>query len=293
MKILVTGGTGNVGSRVVAGLLARGIAPGVLVRTPAKAGGLPKGTVAVAGDFEQPESLAAAFAGVERLFLLTALAPNETEQGLAAVNAAVAAGVRRIVYMTIHNLDTALHIPHFGSKKPVEDAIAASGLEYSFIQPNNFYQVDLWFQEPITGYGVYPQPIGNVGLNRVDVRDIADASIHALLEDGHNGQAYPLVGPDTLTADQVAATWSRHLGSEVQYSGGNLDAWAAQAAAMMPGWMVHDLRIMYDHFQQHGLIASAHDFTRQAQVLGHAPRRFEDFVAETAAGWRGAAAQTA
>jgi uncharacterized protein YbjT (DUF2867 family) len=286
MKIMITGGTGTVGSATVQRMLQAGLTPQVLVRSPEKAAALPAGAAAVAGDLQQPDTLATAFAGVDRLFLLTALAPDETQQGLNAVAAARQAGVRRLVYMSIHRLESALHIPHFGSKKPIQDAIAASGMEYTFIQPNNFFQVDLWFREAMVQYGVYPQPIGGIGMNRVDVRDIADAVVNALTQEGHHGAAYPLIGRDALTASQVAGIWSRHLGREVHYAGDDLDAWAAQSRRFMPEWLVHDLRIMYDYFQKHGLPAAGEEFALQDKVLQHAPRRFEDFVRETAAAWK-------
>lgn len=287
MTIMITGGTGTVGSATVQRILQAGLTPRVLVRSPEKAAALPAGAVAVAGDLQKPDTLARAFAGVDRLFLLTALAPDETQQGLNAVAAARQAGVRRLVYMSIHRLESALHIPHFGSKKPIQDAIAASGLEYTFIQPNNFFQVDHWFRDAIVQYGVYPQPIGSVGMNRVDVRDIADAVVNALTQEGHHGVAYPLIGRDALTAGLVAEIWSRHLGRDVRYAGDDLDAWAAQSRQYMPEWLVHDLRIMYGHFQKHGLPAAEEEFALQEKVLQHAPRRFEDFVAETAAVWKG------
>ena len=283
MNILITGGTGTVGSTVLAGLLLKGYTPRVMVRSDRS---LPQGAVAVVGDLQKPDTLKSSFDGVDRLFLLTALAQDETQQGLNAVSAAREAGIQRIVHMTVHQVDAAAHIPHFGSKIPVKAAIRASGVEHTFIEPNNFFQVDEWFRQPMLEYGVYPQPIGSKGANRVDVRDIADAIVAALTTEGHNGATYPLIGPDALTGESIAAVWSKHLGRAISYGGDDLDAWQAQASTMMPEWMVHDLRIMYEHFQQHGLKAETSDFEMQARILGRTPRTFDDYVAETAARWR-------
>ena len=259
MSILVIGGTGTVGSKVVQGLLGRGQSVNVLVRSEEKAASLPAGAEGVLGDLENQSTLPSAFEGVEGVFLLNAVTQNETEQGLAAVGAAKEAGVQRLVYMSVHNLHDALHIPHFGTKAPVEKAIRDSGIPFTILEPNNFNQNDYWFQEPIMQYGIYPQPIGDVGQNRVDVRDIADAAVNALLESGHDGKAYPVVGPDALTGEDVAAAFSKHLGKEIRYGGNDLDAWAEQAKQMLPEWMVHDFKIMYQYFQEKGLLASEDD----------------------------------
>ena len=223
---------------------------------------------------------------MDAAFLVTALSQTETHEGLAAVESAKAARLRRLVYMSVHHLDRAPHIPHFASKITIEYAIRTSGIPYTLVQPNNFFQVDTWFREAMLQYGLYPQPIGRKGVNRVDVRDIADVVVAALTQPGHEGKAYTVAGPDALTGDSVAQTWGRHLGRPIQYLGDDLDVWAQQAKAMLPEWLVMDLCIMYRHIQQYGLIATEADLAELRSVLGHAPRRFEDFAAETAASWK-------
>lgn len=286
MRILVTGGTGTVGSQVVKSLVAKGESVRVLTRSAEKARGLPEGAEGALGSLSEAGSLRAAMDGVDVVFLLTPLAPDETEQGQAGVEAARAAGVRRIVFMSVHKIENGPQIPHFASKIPIEKAVRESGLEFSLIQPNSFFQNDVWLERPIVEYGVYAAPIGGVGLNRVDVRDIADGAVKALTEPGLTGEAYPLVGSDVLTGEDCAATYSRYLGREVRYGGDDLDAWAQQASQMMPEWMVHDLKIMFEHFQQQGLVASDEDLAQQAKLLGRAPRSFEAFVGEVTAAWK-------
>jgi uncharacterized protein YbjT (DUF2867 family) len=246
--------------------------------------------VAVTGDLRDRPSLAKPFQGIDSVFLLTAWSEDETEQGLAGVEAAKAAGVRRLVFLSIHKLEDGAHIPHFQTKIPIEKAIKESGLEYTILRPNNFYQNDFWFRDAIMQYGIYPQPIGKMGLSRVDVRDIAETAVKALTQSGHNGVTYPLVGPDVLTGEQTAAIYSRHLGRTVRYGGDDLVAWFEQAKKMLPLKQAEDFRIMYDYFQKHGLIASQEDLAEQKKILGHPPRTFEAFVAEIAPAWKGKAA---
>jgi uncharacterized protein YbjT (DUF2867 family) len=282
MELLVIGGTGTVGGEVVRGLLGRGDRVRVLTRSAAKARSLPEGAEGAIGDLADPPSLQRPLAGVDGVFLATALDPEETKHGVAAVEAVGAAGVGRLVYMSVHKLDEGAHIPHFGSKLPIEAAVRESGVPFTILRPNNFFQNDLQIRDAIAAFGVYPHPIGSVGLSRVDVRDIAQAAVNALTQPGHEGQTYALVGPDVLTGEATAAVYSRLLGREVRYGGDDLDAWAEQVRGALPDWLVRDLRTMFEHFQRHGLVATDADLASVRRALGREPRRFEDFAAELA-----------
>jgi uncharacterized protein YbjT (DUF2867 family) len=283
MKMLVVGGTGTVGSAVVAQLRAIGVEPRVMTRSAEKAARLSAGTTHVVADLERPATLPAAFAGVDGVFLLLPVSQTETAQGLAGVEAARVAGVGRIVYMSVGMPPGSEVVPHIASKIPVEQAVQASGVPWTILRPNNFFQNDLWLRDAITTYGVYPQPLGPRGLNRVDVRDIAEAAANAFARGV--GGIVPLNGPRGLTGDDTARVYSEILKRPVRYGGDDLDLWAKQASAMFPPWMVHDFRIMYDYFIRNGAHASGSDFAAQQNLLGHAPRPFEAFVSELAREW--------
>ena len=132
---------------------------------------------------------------------------------------------------------------------------------------------------------VYPSPVGPVGLSRCDVRDIADATVNALLDEGHEGHRYPVVGPQALTGEDVARVWSEQLDRTVAYVGDDLVAWAEGAKGLMPDWMVEDLHLMFARFLEHGFLSTEEDIASMSHVLGHAPRLYDDFVAETVAAW--------
>ena len=272
----MTGGTGQVGTEVVQALLRERAPTRLLMRSPDKQP--PAGVEAVLGTLDDPASLEGAFQGADALFLLTPLSESETQQGLNAVEAAKQAGVGKIVFMTVHHLEEAAHIPHFGSKIPVVDAIKRSGIPWTLIEPNNFFQNDLGVAQAIVEHGIYPQPLGNIGLNRVDTRDIADAVVNALLQPGHEGKSFPLVGPEVLTGEGTADAYSQKLGRLVRYGGDDLDAWAKQVSAFLPEWLVHDLRVMYAHFQDKGLKATEAEIQQAHHIVGHPLRRFDDFI---------------
>ena len=286
MNILVTGGTGTVGSLVVHELLTRGAQVSVLTRDAAKAQKLPAGVKAVTGDLSTVDTVKRVFKGFEGVFLINTVSPTEVYEGLLSVCALRDQGVKRLVYVSVQDADKAAWLPHFGGKLGVEEAVRKSGVPSTILRPNNFYQNDYWFKDVLLQHGVYPQPIGDVGLHRVDVRDIAEAAAVALTTPGHEGETYDVVGPEAHTGASTAATWARALGKPIAYGGNDLEAWEKQSLQYMPDWLVFDFKHMYDYFQRYGLKASQDAIDRQTRMLGHSPRSFGAFVSETAAAWQ-------
>lgn len=283
MKALVLGGTGTVGSQVARELLARGAEVSVLTRDSKKS--LPPGAKPVVGDLLDPGTIRTAFPGHDAVFLLTALSAGECHEGLMAVNGCRLGGVKKIVFLSVHRVDEAPHLPHFGAKLPIEAAIKASGIPWTILRPNNFYQNDYWYRDAMLAHDVYPQPFGDAGLSRVDVRDIAEAAAIALSSDAAVGETVNLVGPELCTATSTAATWGGVLGRKIAYGGNDLDAWEKQSLAYLPAFAAFDFRLMYAFFQEKGLKATPADVARLTALLGHSPRRFDDFAAETARSW--------
>ena len=286
MRHLVLGGTGTVGSIVVRGLLERGETVRVLTRSADRAKDLPKGAEAVLGDLTDPGTYEKVFSGYDNLFLLTANGPTDLMEGLAAVNEAKRTKAKRVVHLSIHDVEKCPEAPHFASKIAIEQALKALGVPHTILRPNNFYQNDHWFKDAILQYGVYPQPIGNVGISRVDTRDIGEAAVRALTEDGHLGKTYALVGPDAVTGNSCAAEFAKALGKPVAYGGDDLAAWAKSMAPYMPAWAVYDYALMYAMFQAKGLKATPAQLGETRTILGREPRTFSDFVKETTAAWK-------
>lgn len=285
MKHLILGGTGTVGGAVVRELMERGEAVKVLTRSPEKARALPEGAEPVVGDLRDPGCYHRVFSDFDTLFLLNAVIDTELQEGLAAVNEARRAGAARIVYLSVHDVEKGPHVPHFASKLAIEEAIRRSGISYTILRPNNFYQNDYWFQETILEHGIYPQPIGDVGISRVDVRDIAEAAANALTRTGFENRSFALVGPEPLTGADCARAYGEVFGREVRYGGNDLQAWARESGKMLPAWMVYDLALMYALFQDRGLHATAEQIAETERIVGHLPRTFGDFVQETATVW--------
>jgi len=278
MKTLIIGGTGTVGSQVVQRLLEKGYELRVLTTSTEKAAQLPSGVEPYIGSLEYTDTLEAAFTGVDKVFMLNAHTKNEIYQGLNAIAAAVKARVSKFVYQSIHHARGAAYIDHFQSKIFIEEALKKSGLNYVFVCPNNFYQNDFWFKESITKAKLYNQPIGGVGLSRVDVRDIAEVVEKVLATDRYDRQTIALAGPEVLTGETTAAMLSRFLGYEVTYIGDDLQVFKDAFSQWLPEWMVNDWAEMYEHFHNNGLKATEKELRQLTEILGREPRSYQQFL---------------
>jgi uncharacterized protein YbjT (DUF2867 family) len=97
---------------------------------------------------------------------------------------------------------------------------------------------------------------------------------------------YNLNGPDVLSGPKMASIWSRLLGKEIRYSGDDMDAFEEQMRKRAPSWSAFDIRMMFEGYLERGFVAEAGDIQTLTGLLGHPPRRYEDFAAETATLWK-------
>ncbi len=220
MTILVTGASGQLGRLVVSSLLGRGVAADEIVAAARDTGKVDdlaaQGVLVRRADYAEPDSLDAAFAGVDRLLLISS---SEIGQRVAqhanVVAAAVRAGVALIVYTSIANAPTS-SLQLAGEHVETERVIVASGIPYVFLR-NSWYTENYTAQMPgFLAHGV----AGSAGQGRVSAAtraDFADAAAAVLVSDGHEGSAYELGGAD-FTMSELAAEVSRQSGSDVRYS---------------------------------------------------------------------------
>ncbi|MFI5916673.1 NAD(P)H-binding protein [Dactylosporangium sp. NPDC051541] len=197
MRILVTGGTGNVGRLVVEQLLHAGVAVRVVSRRPGKA--VPDGVQMFRGDLAQPHTLQSAMTGVDRMYLFPFAATAAD-----VVRRAAAARIRRIVTLSSGAVTTG---HDEGFHLPVEQAVEASDLEWTHVRPGEFMLNKLWLWGPsIRAEQVVRDPFPDYAGYPVHERDIADVAVRALLEDEHRNAVYTLNGPELISRrDQVRA----------------------------------------------------------------------------------------
>src|SRR5277367_3541576 len=163
MKILAIGGTGNVGSEVVKELKKRNADVRILVRKKDTAS--PEGVEVAVGDLLDPVSVQQALRGVDKLYLLNAVTPDELTQGLIAYDLAKKSKLKHIVYHSVFRVDYFKDVPHFASKFALESALHTFDLPFTIIRPNYFNQNDLGLKDPLTKAGIYPMPLGPVGVS--------------------------------------------------------------------------------------------------------------------------------
>ncbi len=252
---------------------------------------LPDGVTPVQGDMTDVDSMRAALAQASTLFLLNAVVPDEVTQALVTLNLAREAGIERIVYFSVLHSDLYTNVPHFTGKFTVERMIEQFGLPATVLRPAYFMQNDARLKDVVLGHGIYPMPVGGVGLSMVDTRDIGEvAALHLLRREAAAGplprEAIDLVGPDMLTGAAIAGIWSGVLERPITYGGDDLAMFEQQMRAYAPSWMAYDMRLMLGRFQQDGMVANSGDVDRLTALLGRPLRSYRDFAAETAAQWR-------
>lgn len=226
LPFAVIGATGQQGGAVVDALLADGHPLRALVRDPgsAKSRALAhRGVTLVHADQEDPDSMVAALAGVAALFMMTTFAgphgtEGEIEHGRAIADAAVRARVPRVVYSSVGGAERSSGVPHFESKRRVEEHLAAV-IPSHFIRPT-------FFMENLTGAlggggegeFVLRLPMsGTVPLQLIAVRDIGVVSAAVLVDPTViDGDAIEIAG-DVLTPDAIADRIGAHLGRAGRY----------------------------------------------------------------------------
>jgi uncharacterized protein YbjT (DUF2867 family) len=284
MKILVTGGTGHVGSEVVKELQKRKADIRLLVRKEDTA--TPAGVEKAVGDLLDPVSVQKAMEGVDKLYLLNAVLPDELTQGLIAYDLAKKLKLSHVVYHSVFRVEHFKDVPHFASKLAIENALREFDVPFTVLRPNYFMQNDASLKDPLTKAGIYPMPLGDVGASVVDVRDIAEAAAIVLTSGEHNGKTYNLNGPEVVSGAKAASIWGEVLGKKIQYTGHNMDAFEEQMRKKGPSWSAFDIRMMFEGYLERGFVAEDGDLETLTKLLGHAPRRYEDFAKETFLQWQ-------
>jgi uncharacterized protein YbjT (DUF2867 family) len=222
--ILITGGTGTVGSRAARALLAAGAPVRVLVREPARAGWLEaEGAEVRRGDLDDESSLRAAMEGVERVLLIAPLHPRMARREGAVIEAAVRAGVRHVVKLSTLGV-LARAVPgsppeprQYQLHRRAERHLERSGLAWTQLRPGPFMQNLIAQRASIVGGGVVRGSWGSGRMPYVDAGDVAAVAVRALSEPGHQGRAYALIGPETLSGDEIAQRLSAALGRRIRY----------------------------------------------------------------------------
>jgi uncharacterized protein YbjT (DUF2867 family) len=209
--LVVAGATGTVGRHVLAGLHDLGVPVRGLSRRSQAADGWARFS------FADPAGWPAAFAGASGLFLVRPPQLARVRDLRPALEHARAAGVRRVVFLSVLGAERVPALPH----RRMESWLDASGMAVTHLRSGNF------LQNLVTVHGAEIRdrdelvvPAGSARLSYVDARDVAAVAVRCLVEDGHAGRAYSPTGPEALDHARIAAVLGEVLGRPIRYRSG-------------------------------------------------------------------------
>jgi uncharacterized protein YbjT (DUF2867 family) len=275
--ILVIGATGTVGREVVRQLAAAGERPRILVRDSSGARQRRGEHVdRVGGDLDRPESIEAALAGVDRLFLLTTQSSHQPRWERDVIHAAARIGVEHIVKLSVFRADEHSTLQIARQHWQTEQELAQSGVAATILRPVFFMQNLL----AMTRGNTIATAARDGRIAMIDTRDIAAVAVAALTSPGHAGKTYTLTGPEALSFDDVARTLSQQPGRQLSHVRVPPDALrtALEAAGVAP-WFADDMAKL------HHMLADGYEdvITRDVHtVTGSHPRTLQQAASDLA-----------
>jgi NAD(P)H dehydrogenase (quinone) len=235
--LAVTGSTGRLGSRVARGLSELGVDQRLVVRDPSKAPALPGSHIATA-DYGDSAAVRTALTGARTVFMVSAAeTPDRVQQHLTFIDAAVDAGVERIVYVSFFGASPTATFTLARDHWATEQHLRSVGVAHTIVRNNIYADFTPHF---IGTDGSIRGPAGDGRAAVVAQADIAEVAVAVLTSDGaYDGRTLTLTGPEALKIDEIAAILSDHLGRTVTYIPETIDeAYASRAVYGAPSWQV-------------------------------------------------------
>jgi uncharacterized protein YbjT (DUF2867 family) len=282
MKVLMVGATGKYASHVVPELKQRGVTIRALVRDKDKLDAAKQqgADEAVVGDLNDADSLRAAASEMDGVFHLNpAFAPNEAELGVAMVEAATAAGVRKFVFSSvIHPSISALS--NHAAKRPVEEALYESGMNFTVLQPTMFMQNFDGGWKAVVEKGRFALPYSkHAKASYVDYRDVAEVAAIALKSDRLDYGTFELCDAGMVDRVELAAMMSEALDSPIEAGEPTFEEWV-QIAQIPAGAIREGMQKMYAHYDRYGFPGGNALVLRA--ILGREPRPLRQYFYELA-----------
>jgi uncharacterized protein YbjT (DUF2867 family) len=280
--ILVTGATGSTGKYLVPQLQARGVSFKALVRDKAKGEAL--GADYAVGDYDDPESLAAAMAGVDRVFLASPGAQGATPDGEQpmirwernVIDAAKAAGARYIVKLSVWNARIGGRMSE-GGHGVVEAYLKASGLEWTMLQPGGFMQN---FLSPAGSLGDEDGnligPEADAPMAFIDCHDVAATAAALLTGEAGRNESFVITGPEAISYSEIAAKLTLGRGRPVGFNGQSERAIAERLRGYgLAAQQADEMASLYASLGE-GAFSEVTDAVER--LTGTAPRSFDQFM---------------
>jgi NAD(P)H dehydrogenase (quinone) len=273
--IAITGASGGIGGRVARALASDGIPLRLVVRDAARAPGL-DAQCAVA-EYRDGAAMRAAFDGAETVFLVSAAeSADRLAEHLSAVDAAVAAGARHVVYLSFMGAAPDSVFTLARDHWATEERIRSTGAAHTFLRSCMYAEYVPGFASP---EGVIRGPAGDGRAAFASRDDIADVAAAVLVDpQPHAGRTYDTTGPEALSLDDAAGVLSEAIGRDVVYEPETIEqAWASRRPSGAPDWEIEGWVTSYSAIAE-GVLEAVSDTVQR--VAGHAPRSLADVLRE-------------
>jgi len=274
-RILVTGAPGNVGTEVVRELsrISVPFRVGAYHAEPARK--LFGTEIDVTSfDFLNPQTYAATFQGIESLFLVRPPALSNIQRDIApAIWAAVGAGVKHIVFLSIQGVENNSIVPHH----KIEQMVLATGVDYTFLRAGFFMQnLSTTHRTEIRDRSEIALPVGKARTSFISVQDIAAVAVRAFMDEAHRNKKYTLTGSEALDYDQVASKLSFNLQRPIRYTNPSIITFIrrqlAQGQKLAPTLIMTALYTLTR-------FGNAQNVTHDVEtILGRSPILFDQFA---------------
>ena len=281
--VAVTGASGKLGASLALRLAAEGAQQRLIVRdlgrVPRLSTGvvLPDADVAVVDSYADGDAMRRALEGVRTLFLVSGReAKDRVDQHRSAVDAAVAAGVERVVYTSFVGAAPDAVFTLARDHWATEEHLRRSSLRCTFLRDNLYHHVLTTF---VQEDGVIRGPAGDGRVASVSHDDVADVATAVLLDERegvHDGRIYELTGPEAITLTQAAATLAELTGRPIRYeTQTEEEAYASRAGSdverdVVQGWVTSYQAIAAGTFER-----VSGDVAR---LVGRPARSFADWL---------------
>jgi uncharacterized protein YbjT (DUF2867 family) len=283
MTYLITGATGDIGSKVVEQLLKRGERPRIYVRDAEKARAHFGDRVDIlVGDLADSVALIAALEGIDEFFLVNS-GPQIPARDEAAAKAAKAAGVRHLVKLSSLDVRQGLAIGAWHERG--EAAIRASGICFTFVQPTGFMSNLLAWARSIKTEGVVRSSTGDGRRPFIHSSDIAAVATEALTSQKYGNKSLPITGPEAVTFAEVAAKIGMAIGKQLTFHPIS-DEEAGQRYAAAAGATAEDTEAHVALWRaiREGRLATVTNNVEQ--ILGRKPISLDQWIQENATAFR-------
>ncbi len=281
MDILILGATGNTGSEVVNQLKSAQIPFSIMARSASAAEKLSLDTEQVRlGTFDDVDAMTKAMHGIKKIYVAMPAHPNNLVWTENVVAAAQAANVEHIVKLSGMGAKEDAGSEIIRTHVKTDDIVKASGINYTIVQPNSFFQNLYGSLSTINSMGQFFLPLAQAKQSVIDIRDVAAVVIESLTKPGHENQTYLISGPEALTFAEQAQILSEAANKTIEYVAVPKEATeSALKEAGMDEWSAEKLAEILAWFGE-GHYTEVTDTVEK--VTGKKARTFQDFAIEFA-----------